>query len=91
LEALVSGLPSLLSDTPTHHEIAGDAAWYFPDGDPEGLAAALPQLLSTEARGRARSEGPRVAARFDTAGVAERLERAFRSALESPAEARTPS
>src|SRR5262249_19725877 len=28
LEALASGLPCLLSDTPTHREIAGDSAWY---------------------------------------------------------------
>ena len=91
LEALASGLPSLLSDTPTHREIAGDAAWYFPDGDPEGLADALPSLLTMEARGRARAEGPRVAARFEPASVAEKLERAFQSALESSGVSQTSS
>jgi glycosyltransferase involved in cell wall biosynthesis len=91
LEALASGLPSLLSDTPTHREIAGDAAWYFPDGDPEGLADALPPLLSRESRARARVEGPRVAERFDPASVAEKLERAFRSALESSGVSQTSS
>jgi glycosyltransferase involved in cell wall biosynthesis len=91
LEALASGLPSLLSDTPTHREIAGDAAWYFADGDPEGLADALPPLLSRESHARARVEGPRVAARFDPASVAEKLERAFRSALESSGVSQTSS
>jgi glycosyltransferase involved in cell wall biosynthesis len=91
LEALASGLPCLLSDTPTHREVAGEAAWYFPDGDPEGLAAALPRLLTAEARARARVEGPRAAARFDTAEVAERLERAFVAALGGSGETQTSS
>lgn len=81
LEAMASGLPCVLSDTPTHREIAGDAAWYFPEGDPEGLAAALPRAATREARARARAESPAVAARFDPAKVAERLERAFDEAL----------
>src|SRR5262249_60986491 len=46
LEALASGVPCLLSDTPGHREMAGDAARDFADGDPESLAtqgsAALP-------------------------------------------------
>jgi glycosyltransferase involved in cell wall biosynthesis len=77
LEALACGVPSLLSDTPGHREMAGDAAWYFRDGDSRSLADCLPPLLSPEARERARREGPRAAARFDTARVAERLEAAF--------------
>ena len=81
LEALACGLPCLLSDTPGHREIAGEAAWYFPDGDPEGLAAALPALAAGEARARARIEGPRAASRFDTARVAANLEAAFQRAL----------
>jgi glycosyltransferase involved in cell wall biosynthesis len=81
LEALASGLPCLLSDTPGHREIAGDAAWYFVDGDPESLAAALPSVLTPAARAKARAEGPSVAARYDAASVAEKLERAFLEAL----------
>src|SRR5262249_32723885 len=81
LEALASGLPCLLSDTPTHREIAGDSAWYFADGDPEALADALPRLLSAPAREQARAEGPRVATRFDVSAVAERLEMAFLNGL----------
>ena len=81
LEALASGLPCLLSETAGHREIAGEAAWYFADGDPRALAAALPAVGTSEACARARTEGPRVAAGFDAARVAERLERAFREAL----------
>jgi glycosyltransferase involved in cell wall biosynthesis len=85
LEALACGVPALLSDVPGQHEIGGDAAWYFRDGDPESLAAALPALLPPEARGRAREAGPAAAARFGTARVAERLEAAFRKALDGAA------
>ncbi len=81
LEALSCGLPCLLSDTPGHREMAGDAAWYFRDGDPEALAEALPQLVGEEARRRARVAGPARASRFDTARVAANLERVFCQAL----------
>jgi glycosyltransferase involved in cell wall biosynthesis len=84
LEALASGVPCLLSDTPGHREIAGDAAWYFADEDPESLASGVAAALSREARAKARIEGPRAASRFDTAKVAARLEAAFEAAR-SPA------
>jgi glycosyltransferase involved in cell wall biosynthesis len=81
VEALACGLPCVLSDTPGHREIAGEAAWYFADGDPESLAAMLPQAVTAEARLRARSLGPDRARRFDPDGVAANLERAFGEAL----------
>jgi glycosyltransferase involved in cell wall biosynthesis len=81
LEALACGVPCLLSEVPGHREIGGDAASYFEDGNAGSLAAALPALLTPEARARARVAGPAEAARFDSAFVAERLERAFRDAL----------
>ena len=81
VEALACGLPCLLSDTPGHREIAGEAAWYFADGDPESLAAMLPQVAAAEARQRARSAGPERARLFDPDGVAANLERAFDEAL----------
>ncbi|MEP7131744.1 MAG: glycosyltransferase family 4 protein [Acidobacteriota bacterium] len=81
LEALACGVPCLLSDTPGNREIAGDAASYFSDGDPEALAAAVPAVLTPEARSRARRDGPAVVRRFDPALVAERLEAAFDRAL----------
>jgi glycosyltransferase involved in cell wall biosynthesis len=81
LEALACGVPCLLSDTPGHREIAGDAAWYFRAGDAGALAAACPSLLGAEARSRARREGPRRASAFGTDAVASNLERAFEKAL----------
>jgi glycosyltransferase involved in cell wall biosynthesis len=81
LEALASGIPALLSDTAGHREMAGEAASYFRDGDPESLAEALPQLLSPAARARAREAGPGVAAGHDPSRVAQRLEAAFLDAL----------
>jgi glycosyltransferase involved in cell wall biosynthesis len=81
LEALATGLPTLLSDTPIHREIAGEAAWYFTDGQAEALAIALPRLTTEAARRRAREMGPPAATRFDPASVAERLEEVFERAL----------
>ncbi|HEY6066272.1 MAG TPA: glycosyltransferase, partial [Thermoanaerobaculia bacterium] len=81
LEALATGLPCLLSDTPGHRELAGESAFFFPDGDPGAIADRLPELIRAEARQRARIEGPAAAARFSTAEVALRLETAFRDAL----------
>jgi len=83
LEALSCGLPCLLSNTPGHREIAGDAAWYFPDGDPKGLADALPAAVGAQSRALARVRGPRAASRFAAASVAARLEAAFERALSS--------
>ncbi|HTY43110.1 MAG TPA: glycosyltransferase family 4 protein [Thermoanaerobaculia bacterium] len=85
LEALACGVPTLLSDTPRHRALAGRAAWYFADGDPESLAGALPALFEPAARDRARTAGPAEASRHDAARVAERLERAFREALDEAA------
>lgn len=81
LEALACGLPCLLSETPGHREIAGEAAWYFADGDPDSIAESLPHLASDAGRNRARRLGPAAAARFDTTRVAERLESVFVRAL----------
>jgi len=85
LEALASGLSCLLSDTPGHREIAGDAASYFPDGDARELAEALPASSGAGAGRRARIEGPRAASRFSSAAVAATLEAAFERALSAGA------
>jgi glycosyltransferase involved in cell wall biosynthesis len=91
LEAFATDLPVLLSDTSTHREIAGQAAWYFPDGDPEGLAGALSILATPEARLPARERGRAVVARFSPALVAQRLERAFEQALAGDDAGKPPS
>jgi glycosyltransferase involved in cell wall biosynthesis len=40
-EAMSFGVPCVLSDIPTHREVAGDAAIYFGLGDAESLSYAL--------------------------------------------------
>jgi glycosyltransferase involved in cell wall biosynthesis len=74
LEALSSGLPAVLSDTPAHRHIAGNAAEFFEAGDAESLARQARLLLSDPARRSELSElGPRAARRFSTSDVADRL------------------
>lgn len=87
LEALACGLPCVLSDTPGNREIAGDAALFFAEGDPEALAARLPEALAPGFRERAREGGPRRVPLFDPAAVASRLEASFSRALARPGSA----
>lgn len=81
LEALACGVAVLTSDTAGQREIGGGAAAYYREGDPDALAAAMPAVLSPEARRAARVAGPAAAGRYDSARVAERLEAAFLEAL----------
>jgi glycosyltransferase involved in cell wall biosynthesis len=74
LEALSSGLPVLLSDTPVHRHVARDAAAFFPTGDAHALAGAVEAILLDAARRRDLSDrGPSEAKRFRTEDVVERL------------------
>jgi L-malate glycosyltransferase len=74
LEALSSGLPLLLSDTPCHRHIAREAAVYFRCRDVSDLLAALESVLPDSDRRRRLSEaGQREALRFRTADVVDRL------------------
>ncbi len=82
LEALSSGLPVLLSDTPGHRHIAREAADYFRCGDPHALEEALGALLDDPARRRELSElGPLEARRFSTSSVGDRLLEEFERAM----------
>jgi glycosyltransferase involved in cell wall biosynthesis len=82
LEALSSGLPVLLSDTPGHRHMAGPAAAYFPCGDAAALANSMRRLLENpELRADMSLQGPLQAARYQTADVADRLVAAFMAAL----------
>ncbi|MBC8466764.1 MAG: glycosyltransferase family 4 protein [Deltaproteobacteria bacterium] len=85
LEALSSGLPVLLSDTPGHRHIARDAAAYFPWGDISTLASQIAALLQNPARrAELSAKGPIEATRFRTADVADRLLGVFTKALARP-------
>jgi phosphatidylinositol alpha-mannosyltransferase len=81
LEALAAGLPAVLSDTPSHRAMAGDAAEFFPAGDVEAMAAAVGRLLGEpETRRRLSAAGPIRARHYRTSDVADRLEAAFEAA-----------
>lgn len=83
LEALAAGLPAALSDTPSHRSMAGESAIFFPPRDVAGIRLAVARLLGEEAtRRRLSAEGPARAARFRTADVGDRLEEAFRRAVD---------
>jgi glycosyltransferase involved in cell wall biosynthesis len=89
LEALSSGLPVFLSDTPGHRAIARGAAAYFSCGNTSAILSGLGSILRDPPRRRRLSElGPREAARFRTTEVVDRLlfefERSIRFSEESP-------
>lgn len=48
LEAMQYGLPTLVSDIPVFHEVAGDAALYFDKDDPQSIADSLVSVLSDD-------------------------------------------
>lgn len=45
LEAFESGCPVILSNTPSFHEVAGDAAVYFDPQNPESIAKEIQSIL----------------------------------------------
>jgi L-malate glycosyltransferase len=51
LEALASGTPALVSDIPGNREWVqpGLQGWWFPDGDPQGLAQGIVQAIQQRA------------------------------------------
>jgi glycosyltransferase involved in cell wall biosynthesis len=64
LEALASGIPPVLLDTPVAREVCGPAARYVASGDVPAIAAALTALL--------RDPGARAAVLHEAAGVLSR-------------------
>lgn len=82
LEALSSGLPTLLSDTPSHRHMAANAAEYFNWGDSMDILCKLKTLIQNPSRLQELSQmGPPEARRFSTAKVAGRLIRLFNRSL----------
>ncbi len=85
LDAMACGLPCVGTRVEAVPEIVaeGDTGLIVPAGDPEALATALARLLRDPARARAMGGRgrARVGARFTWRHVAERLERALRSAV----------
>ena len=83
LEALSSGLPTLLSNTPAHLHIARNAAEYFQCGDPTDILEKLKALLPNRSHLQELSRlGPVEAARFGTENVVKNLIRLFTRSLD---------
>lgn len=65
VEALACGAPSLVADTGSLPEVAGDAAWLLPPRDAEAWADAIERLWENpDERAKLKAKGPRQAARF---------------------------
>jgi glycosyltransferase involved in cell wall biosynthesis len=65
LEALSSGVPSVMLDTDIAREVCGDAAIYVPNGDRAAITEALTRLLfDDQARRRVLQAGPAVLERY---------------------------
>lgn len=81
LEALASGIPVVLLDTPVAREVCGAAGRYVAEGDIIGTAAALIELLTRpEARKAVLSEAGSVLARYSWAEAARETMTAIESA-----------
>jgi glycosyltransferase involved in cell wall biosynthesis len=72
LEALLSGVPPVLLDTPVAREVCGDAALYVKPGDITAITSALTSLLFDESvRGRVLAAAPAVLARYSWTRAAD--------------------
>ena len=84
LEALSSGLPVVLSDTPAHRHMARGAAEYFRCKDIDSLCQALSRLLQdSPRRAELSARGPKEADRFSTAMVVDLLIELIEKALDA--------
>jgi len=71
LEALASGIPPVLLDTPVARESCGDAALYAPAGNLTAVTEALDRaLFSDDTRSRLLGAAPAALARYEWAGAA---------------------
>jgi glycosyltransferase involved in cell wall biosynthesis len=85
LEAMVVGVPLVLSDIPTFREIAGDVAVYFDPLDPKAFAGCVDRLGAEPEATRERVEqGRRRAAGFSWAASVDALCRVFDEVLDEP-------
>jgi alpha-1,3-rhamnosyl/mannosyltransferase len=81
LEALASGIPPVLLDTPVAREVCGAAARYVPSGDVAAIAAALTELLRIpDARAAVLREAGAVLAKYSWPDAARRTMAAFERA-----------
>jgi glycosyltransferase involved in cell wall biosynthesis len=56
LEAMAAGLPVVANDIPEHHEVLGEAGWYYAKNSADDLAARLREVGGDGSAAAARSE-----------------------------------
>lgn len=84
LEAMSSGCPVLLADTPVFREVAGDAAKYFGADDVAAMAAAIDAVLSDpEERRLLRELGLRQASNYSWTATAAQTSALYRELLDN--------
>jgi glycosyltransferase involved in cell wall biosynthesis len=82
LEAMMAGLPVLISDIPVYREVAGDAAEYFDPHSLESIATAMTTAVSDPARmAELADQGRERAKQFSWERVATRTLETFRTTL----------
>ncbi len=86
MEALASGLPCLVSDTPGNREwvIEGENGWFFPDGDADALAATILQVFDERKSLSKIGQAARAVAeeRADWTKNSEKLMQAYQQAMQ---------
>ncbi|HQY34453.1 MAG TPA: glycosyltransferase family 1 protein [Actinotalea sp.] len=82
LEAMMVGLPVMLSDIPVYREVAADAGLYFDPHDHRSIARAITRAVTEpELLARLTADGYEQAARFSWRQVAEQTLAAFDTAI----------
>ena len=82
LEAMVARVPLVLSDIPSHRNVAGDSAWFVPVEDAEAIGRELAAVLSNPAEAARRAERGRESVEsLSLETVALRYEEAYRNLL----------
>jgi alpha-1,3-rhamnosyl/mannosyltransferase len=82
LEAMLVGLPVMLSGIPVYREVGGDAALYFEPRDLQSIADAITRVVTEpELRARLTVDGYEQAARFSWEKVAVETLASFEKAL----------
>jgi glycosyltransferase involved in cell wall biosynthesis len=84
VEAMASGCPTLLADTPALIEVGGGAGEYFPADDPAVLALKMTRMeLDSAFRMRTRSHGLQRSSLFDWSKTALRTRDSYTAVLNS--------
>jgi glycosyltransferase involved in cell wall biosynthesis len=85
LEAMLVGLPVMLSDIPVYREVGGDAALYFDPTNIHSIADAMTKVAtSSDLRSQLTRDGYVQTAKFTWPKVATSMLEAFRVALQNP-------